>query len=604
MYNIYKDLSELRYLLTRKDKLKFIALFGLMFLGGLLEAVGIGVIPIFVSVIMQPSSLSENRWVGDWFSGLPNEPTVELVFWASGFLLGFVILKNIFLIFVSYVQAGVVASQRLKLGDRLFKTYQSAPYEWHLQRSSSELLRNIQNDTAQILNGVVMPVLTLIMGTVMMLLIIIVLVLNTPGLALLSVLVTGGGLAVVVIAFHKQLRHIGEVNRHAVKEMFKAIQQGFGALVDARIAGCEGYLNKVHRFSLAQICKAEKLLVTIQRSTPYILEVITVFGLLIILILLVKISESLGAVLPVIAMLGVATIRLKAVASQISAAINRINASRVYIPGIVKDLRELDAVAHQKSSVEIAGNLSLSNVESLRLDKIHYAYPGAKKSAIKGISLELKQGESIAFVGSTGCGKSTLVNIILGLLKPTSGQIVVNGQDIHENIRVWQTCIGYIPQSIYLIDDTIKANIAFGIPSNNINEEQLTSALRSAKLDDFILTLPQGLDTVIGEHGVRLSGGQRQRLGIARALYQDPKVLVMDEATSALDNKTEIEVMQAVKNLKKGRILIMIAHRLSTVEDCERLYFLNEGKIESFGTYSELMQKSTAFRRMATGNDV
>ncbi len=235
------------------------------------------------------------------------------------------------------------------------------------------------------------------------------------------------------------------------------------------------------------------------------------------------------------------------------------------------------------------------------MENVTYFYPHAKMPALDAVSLHVEKGQAIAFVGSTGCGKSTLVNVILGLLEPKSGHVRVNGTDIQQDLTGWRSQLGYIPQSIFLVDDTIRANVAFGVPSEDVDEQQLQAALCSARLDEFIETLPLRDRTVVGEQGIRLSGGQRQRLGIARALYQDPEVLVMDEATSALDNTTEVEVMKAIQNMKKGRTLILIAHRLSTVEACDRLYYMRDGRIEHSGSYETLKQISTSFREMAVG---
>jgi len=238
--------------------------------------------------------------------------------------------------------------------------------------------------------------------------------------------------------------------------------------------------------------------------------------------------------------------------------------------------------------------------DNLSLAAVSYTYPNTERPAVNNVSLNLKRGESIAFVGPTGCGKSTLVNLILGLLEPGSGTIKVNGVDIFSNLKGWRRLLGYIPQTIFLLDDTICANIAFGVPKDRVDKGLLQSVLQSACLDDFVETLPQGLDTVVGERGVLLSGGQRQRIGIARALYFQPEVLVMDEATSALDNKTEADVMTAIRNAKKDRTLIMVAHRLSTVEDCDRLYYFENGTIAACGNYRELLNTSVEFSEMAS----
>jgi len=597
MLELLADLNKVRPLISRQDKWKFIVLLILMLLGAMFEAASIAAIPAFVSIVTNPSSLSDNPWVGAWLPVLPDQPTVELVLWAAVMLFVFILVKNVFLSAIIYFQARLVTTQRLKLGDRLFRAYQSAPYEWHIQRSSSEFLRNIQEDTSKILVGVVMPFLTLIRGAVMATVIIGLMVLSMPGPVFLSLLVIGFGLFVVIRAVHKRLRHIGEVNRNQVKEMFKAIQQGFGALIDSKIIGCEKYLSEVHKSSLAQITRAQRQQMTIQKSTPYALETIVILGFLVVLLTLVRAADSLNAAVPMIVLLGVATLRLKQLATQVAGAINQMNSARAHIPGISEDLHTLDSIEAKRARLS-SNEEDLGSFDSLQLRGVTYAYPNCQDNALKEISLELRRGESIAFVGSTGSGKSTIVNLLLGLLEPQAGHVRVNGNDVYQNMSSWRRHLGYIPQSIFLIDDSIRANIAFGVYEKDIDNARIKAAIKTAMLTDFVESLPNGLDTIVGERGVRLSGGQRQRLGIARALYPNPSVLVMDEATSALDNKTESMIMDAIANLKKDRTLIMVAHRLSTVKDCDRLYYLREGEIEKSGTYAELIEGSPSFREM------
>lgn len=582
MPDLLKDLKNLRPLLTRRDERQFVLLLALMFLGAMLEALGIGAIPVFVSLIVKPASLAEIPWIGGWFSDYPQDPDLQLIIWASVALFAFIVLKSLFLLFVDYLQARIITRLRLQLGDRLFRAYQSAPYEWHLQRSSAALLRNMEHDTAQVLFGYLMPFLNLLMGVVMSVFILLVMLVATPGSVTLSLIIIVAGLLIVVHAVQGRLRRAGEVSRHQAKEVYKAIRQGFGAVVDARIIGCEDYLRKVHRNSLKKGLKAQQLQMIIQKATPYAIEILVVFGLLIMLLLLITMADDLSAVLPVFALIAVATVRLKQMASQIAGSINQMNVARAYIPGIVNDLQQLETLEMRQNQRALSAGRA-GSFNKLSLESVSYSYPDTPAAVLKDISLEIRRGEVIAIVGATGCGKSTLVKVILGLLEPT-GTIMVNAVEMHTNTKGWRKHLGYVSQSIYLIEDSIRANVAFGVPAPLVDEQRVKESLRIACLEGFVNTLPLGLGTMVGEDGVLLSGGQRQRLAIARALYTDPEVLVLDEATSALDSRTEEKLMQAILKRKQHQTMIIVAHRMSTLKHCDRLYFMQDGAIEAVGS--------------------
>ena len=591
------DLKKISRLITKRDKWNFVILFILMITAAFLEAASIGIIPVFIGFLVQPSALAKNDFLAARLGELPNEPTLKLVVLASFALLLFTILKNTYLASVYYIQSRFVYGQLVKLSDRMFRVYQKAPYSWFLQRSSSEIQRNIQFDTSQIINGLVMSSLDLILGIIMSLGIILVMIFSTPSSTTIVIFFMGIALLILTKFLKIQLEQIGKVVRNESKESIKSIQQGFGAFVDARIAGCESHLAQIHQSSLIRFSKVAIKSAAIKRTTPLMLETIAIIGMLLVLVFLIQVGDSITDSLPTLSVIAFSIIRLKQITIKLANSVNRINECRPYIPNLVKDIDELEGLEKQLN--EKKSENTLGSFNTLELSNVNYAYPNSEKIAIRNISLKLNKGESIAFVGSTGCGKSTLVNCILGLLVPQSGKITVNGHDIQKDPEGWRNCLGYIPQTIYLLDDTLRANIAFGVPQDQIDEECLHSALTSAALAPFVDDLPEGLDTVIGERGVRLSGGQRQRLGIARALYFNPQVLVMDEATSALDNQTEAEVMQAIQNLKKERTLIMIAHRLSTVKDCDCLYFLEDGVITDAGCYQDLTDKSIGFRKIA-----
>jgi ATP-binding cassette subfamily C protein len=320
-----------------------------------------------------------------------------------------------------------------------------------------------------------------------------------------------------------------------------------------------------------------------------------VFGILAVAGLLLFMGRSIESIAPTLALFGAALIRLKSCMNMIVSALTSLRYNSVAINPVWSDINNLTESAPSPGTSGITKKLQ----NSININAVKYSYPGSDKPAIKNISLTIPRTSSIAFVGATGSGKTTLVDILLGLLKPDEGTILVDGVNINDNLNEWYRRIGYIPQFIYLLNDTIKNNIAFGLEDSEIEEKKLREAILTAQLENFVSSLPQGIDTIVGERGIRLSGGQRQRIGIARALYNNPEVLIMDEATSSLDNTTEDLLVKALEELKKDRTIIMIAHRLSTVKDCDKLYFIKEGKIIASGNYEKLLSTCDEFRKMA-----
>jgi ATP-binding cassette subfamily C protein len=324
---------------------------------------------------------------------------------------------------------------------------------------------------------------------------------------------------------------------------------------------------------------------------------------------MVAVGTDLTTMVPLLSLFGAAIVRLRATIGGITGTLNTLQYNMASVDAVLGDLRVLDGLDHEAVALPSEGhqngsvsgaNADLSFDRELRFEGITYRYPNANEPALQNIDLSIEPGQSVGLVGATGSGKTTLVNVLLGLLGPQQGRILADGTDVHTDLRAWQNRLGYIPQSIFLLDDTIRRNVAFGVPEKEIDDEKVWKALYAAQVGDFVMDeLTDGIATIVGEDGVRLSGGQRQRVGLARAIYHNPDVLVMDEATSDLDNETESRVMRALDDLKDGRTFITIAHRLSTVQGCDRLFFLKKGHIAARGTYEELCTSRKDFRRMA-----
>jgi ATP-binding cassette subfamily C protein len=330
------------------------------------------------------------------------------------------------------------------------------------------------------------------------------------------------------------------------------------------------------------------------------LEVLAILAVLVVTVTFILLGRSLTEMLPVLALLAVAVVRMVPAFNSITSSLTAIRYQRSSLELVCDELLQFEQTPRSSRSTAQRDSSVIHPLrEAVRLEEVEYVYPNSSQKALDKISLTIRAGEVVALIGSSGAGKSTVVDVILGLLTPVSGRVMIDNWDLQDNPPAWQRQIGYIPQDIYLLDDTIRRNIAFGLVDEAIDEQAVAAALVAAQLDEFIATLPDGLDTVIGNRGIRLSGGQRQRVGIARALYHNPRVLVMDEATSALDNETEREVIAAINRLRGDRTIIMIAHRLTTVRSCDRLYLLDGGRIVDSGDYDELSNRHHELRLSA-----
>lgn len=595
------SLNKLRQLFTRRDKIGFYVLLIGMIIGAGLETFSIATIPAFIAAAMSPEKIMQFEPAKAVLKFLGITTTQDILLWGSLALILIFLVKTLYLCLQYYMQIRYIQNRRFRLTRRMFTAYMNAPYQFHLARNSAELFRNTIQEVAQIMSGVVQPMINLTMQVLMMLAIFALLFVAQPLMAVVAtgvIGVAGGGYQLWV---KKKLRAYGREAQEHRTLMVKTVQEGLGVIKEIRVLHREKNFVQTFAFSLWRTIKAMRYQAVTNKITQPYMEFISVAGLLSIAIFLILMGREAKSIAPTLALFAVAFVRLKASVGQVVSEINRFRFDVVSINPVYHDLKILENKKTHGANTNIKDNapqrLQLS--QKLSMEGVCYRYPDSKEYALKDIHFTLPRGHSIAFVGPTGAGKTTIADVILGLLEPEKGQITVDGKDIYPNLPAWQRNIGYIPQFIYLTDDTIRHNVALGLDDKEIDKEQLWQAIRAAQLESFVQTLPRGIETVIGEHGIRLSGGQRQRIGIARALYHNPDVLIMDEATSALDNVTERSVIQALDALKGDRTIVMIAHRLTTVQSCDTLYFMKNGQIESFGNYSELFSQNHEFRAMA-----
>lgn len=571
-------------LLNPVQKKSVIFLFVLMLIGMVLETLGVGLVVPALALFTQKDIVSQYprlRQVMDLF-GDPDQQT--LVVWGLLFLLGVYTVKGLFLAFLAWRQNQFVFRLQADVSQRLFTTYLSKPYSFHLQRNSAQLIRNATSEVYLFANKLMVSVMHFFKESLVLL-----------GLCILLFVIEPVGATVVVglfgvfgLGFYRFTRRYiirwGKVRQQHEGMRIQHLQQGLGGVKDVKLLCRESDFLRQYGFHNTNVARVGQMEATMQQLPKLWVEFIAVGTFVMLVLTMLARGGSLDAIIPKLGLFAVAAFRLMPSVNRILTAVQSIKFSQP-----VLDM--LGAELHSVVPQELFAKSEKQDFHTeVKLDQVSYSYPATHLPALDNVSLVVKKGETVGFIGSSGAGKSTIVDVLLGLLPPSDGKILVDGSDILQNLRGWQRQIGYVPQSIFLTDDSLRRNVAFGIPGDQISNDAVLKALRAAQLETFVESLPDGLDTMVGERGIRLSGGQRQRIGIARALYHDPAILVLDEATSALDTETEGDVMQAVNALHGDKTIVIVAHRLSTVEGCDRLYRLENGKIVDEGEAEKVLQ--------------
>lgn len=591
-------IKKIFYILPEGDPLKVSVLFLLMMIAAVLEVLGIGMIPAFVSIVADPDSVLSFEPLQFLYLWLGITTAQDLLIWGSIVLVGVFILKSIYIISFNFFEARFIFNRRYHVSHRLMSSYMQAPYIFHLQRNSAELLRNIAQEVNILINVVVQNLLLLTREVVMVISILIFLFWLEPMITLGVILFSGLGAGTFLLLTQKKVKRFGIEEQEHRKNMIKAINQGLGGIKDARVLNREA--DFIEKFRI-EAFKSSRLLALnwfIMKIPKPMVETTAVVTMMLISALMVWQGRPMNTIIPILTLFAMATVRLMPAVQTISSMFTSLRYSLVAIEPLYEDLKILEEHRQHFISDRKSGK-QLKLKKEIEVRDVYYSYPGSDEQALKGVSFSVPLGKAVAFVGESGAGKTTVVDLLLGLLKPINGTVLVDGKNIHDRLSAWQRNIGYIPQSIYLSDESLRNNIAYGLSEEEIDDSKVERAVKLAQLKKMVEELPGGLNTVIGEYGTRLSGGQRQRVGIARALYHDPQVLVMDEATSALDNITEKEITRAIEALKGERTVIMIAHRLTTVQNCDQLYLMRDGKIIDTGTYNDLIYKNKEFRKMA-----
>ncbi len=577
-------------LLTPKQKRAAVVLFGFMIIGMLLETMGIGLVIPALAIMSQSDLTVKHPGLIPWLARVGNPSQQQLVIWGMLVLVGVYAVKGVFLGFLVWLQSRFVFGLEASLSQRFFNGYLRQPYAFHLQRNSAQLILNTMGQVGAFAN-VIQQTLLLLSEILVVVGIAILLLLMEP-LGAVMVITT---LGLTGWSFNRySRRHVirwGEARQIHEGLRIQHLQQGLGGAKDVKLLGREDdFINQyaLHNSGSARMGQWQY---TLQQLPRLLLELLAVGGLAVLTLVMVAQGKPLDALLPTLGLFAAAAFRMVPSVGRVLFAVQSARFSIPAINTLYSEQRLLGATAPPKP-----GDL-LPFTKTLSLHDVKFQYPAAESFALRGVSLSIPRGASVGFIGGSGAGKSTLVDIILGLLTPTTGTVRVDDVDIEEHLRGWQDRIGYVSQTIFLTDDTLRRNVAFGLAPAEIDEAAVQRAIRAAQLDEFVGELPKGLDTLVGERGIRLSGGQRQRIGIARALYHDPPVLVLDEATSSLDTLTERDVMEAVRALRGEKTLLIVAHRLSTVEHCDILFRLDQGKIVEEGATSVLLENELARAR-------
>jgi ABC-type multidrug transport system fused ATPase/permease subunit len=549
----------------------------------ILETLGVGLVIPALALLTARDLAASYPSVVPLLERVGNPGPRELVVLGMLALVSVYLIKALFLGFLAWQQTRFAFGLQRQLSHRLFDIYLRQPYSFHLRRNSAELIHNVINQVGSLTSYGVLPgIIFLNEGFALVGLGCLLFAIEPLG-ALLSL----GVLGAAGWGFHQFTHHriarwgAARVTHEALR--LQHVQQGLGGVKEVKLLGREEQFLAQYRRHNDESSRAGQSAMTLQQLPRLWLELIAIVGLAILVLTMVLQDRPLEGVVGTLAVFAAAGFRLIPSMNRLMVAVLSLRYCGPVIDTLYAELQLAEPTAGATSGQSVACPATGVQRE-IRLSNITFTYENACRPALDGLSIVIHKGESVGFIGSSGAGKSTLVDITLGLLKPDRGEVEVDGQDIQLRLRDWQAQIGYVPQFIYLTDDSLRRNVAFGLKDGEIDEAAVWRAIRAARLEDFVRTQPAGLETEVGERGVRLSGGQRQRIGIARALYHDPAVLVLDEATSSLDTETERGVMEAVTALRGSKTILIVAHRLSTVEHCNRLYRLEDGVLVAEGS--------------------
>jgi len=561
----------------QKKRIKWLII--LMVIGADLEILGVSMMYPLITVIMQPNIMNENMLLARFCTSFNIMSSKELTLVCIFGMIILFIIKDLFLIGQYYIQYRFVYNNRFLVQKQLLESYMKRPYEYFLHVESGEVLRVLQADVTGSFNllATLLSFFTEIVVTIMLIITVLVI---SPVMTIFLVIILSIAMSVIMKIVKPILQKYGIVAQKSSSQTYKWLLQSINGIKEIKVSQKEKYFQTNYEISGRQTIMAEKWNSIIQNIPRLLIEMVSICSVLLSIAIMIFMGAEIEGLVPALGAFVMAAVKLLPSANRIVNASNAIAYSEPALDKLVENMQMIGDDEERKESNHVGEKKTIFTFEKeIQLASVTYAYPNTEKKILENANMIIPIGKSVGIVGTSGAGKTTAVDILLGLLKPENGEILIDGIDIRENYKQWLSHIGYIPQMIFMLDDTIRANIAFGNNDQEDNDVKIWKALEEAQLSDFVRELPEGLNTRIGERGIRLSGGQRQRIGIARALYPDPDILIFDEATSALDNETEADIMESIEGLHGKKTLVIIAHRLTTIEGCDVVYRVSDGNI-------------------------
>lgn len=568
-------LKKLSYILNKRDKAYLMGLLVMIIMGSFLELMGVTIFMPFINIIMEPSMVETNAILNYFYELFSFNDANQYLIAIACVIIFIYIFKNVFISIEKNAIYKYSYNVQRKISTKLLYSYMHEPYTFHLNKNVAELQRSMQEDTDLFARGMI-HIMEMVAEIAVCCAIGVYLFIVSRSITVIVIVLLLICLAVFTYISKRYSKNLGKQSQVYKGNIYKWMNQSLGGIKEIKVLNREPYFIETYDMYFGKYIRGLRISCLIRILPKYVIETVCMTGLLIAVIFKMLMGQKeVIEFIPQLAVFAVAAFRLLPSVGKINEHLATVLYAVPSLDLIYHDLKEVEEL--NVSEKKNAGDWKFKNV--LKIRNVSYHYPDSEENVLDQVTFEIQRGKSVAFIGPSGAGKTTMVDIILGLLQPQYGKIYADDMDIEKNIELWQKEIGYIPQTIYLSDDTIRNNIAFGIKEEEIDEDAVIDAMKKAQLFDFVDNLPEGLDTVVGERGVRLSGGQRQRIGIARALYHNPEVLVLDEATSALDNDTEAAVMEAIDNLQGTKTIIIIAHRLTTIRNVDTIFEVSGGKV-------------------------